>query len=110
MKIKDFNPTIRVHATGLVLGNLWGGGTGSYQARKLQGNTVEEVITLAQDGIKTGSLDSGMGFDGLIGAALTLHIITKIEIEGKEFENIEYEHVTLGDLNEEQSEFLMAEL
>ena len=110
MKIIDFNPEVRVHATGLVIGDLWGGGTGSYKARKLHGKSVEEVMKLADEGVKTGSLDSGMGFERLTGAALTMHIITTIEIEGKEFENIEYETVIIGDLSEATQDFLIAQL
>ena len=90
---------------GIVLGNYWGGGTGGYAARVLKGTTKEEIIQQATDGLD-GSLDSGMGYESLIGAVLVITKKTTIEQDGKEFENKESEMVFVGDLTDEQKDFL----
>lgn len=110
-KIEEkLNPTTKVLATGFVYGNHWGGGEGGYPAEKLEGATKEEVIQKAKAGVENGSLDSGMGYESLIGAVLTLHIITRIEVGNRTFENIEYETVTIGELTESQEQLLLEQL
>lgn len=106
IKIKDFNPTITVLATGHVMGYCWGGGKASYPAKQLKGNTIEEVLELAKKGLN-GSLDSGMGFEKLVGAKLTLHVITRITIEDREFENIEYQEHFIGELSDADIDHLI---
>lgn len=76
-----------------------------YEARRLTGTSLEDIKEQATKGLD-GSLDSGMGYESLIGAVLQVHIITKIEIEDKIFENIEYETISVGELTDEQYEFL----
>lgn len=93
-------------AKGAILGRYWGGGEGGYESRTITGSSEEEVIKLAEQGVKDGSLDNGMGFERLIGAALTITKTTRIEIDGQPFVNKEYNDILVGDLNEEQSEFL----
>ena len=93
-------------AKGAVLGRYWGGGEGAYESRPISGNSEEEIIKLAEQGIADGSLDNGMGFERLLGAALTITKTTRIEIDGQPFVNKEYNDVLVGDLDEEQSDFL----
>lgn len=93
-------------STGIVLGNLWGGGVGSYPARKLSAETREDLIKKANEGLD-GSLDSGMGFERLLGALLFITARTTIEHEGKQFTNKETEEVFIGESTEEQQDFLM---
>lgn len=93
-------------STGLVYGRYWGGGEGAYAARKLSAETKEDLLKQANDGLN-GSLDDGMGYESLIGAILNITKITTIEIEGKSFENKEYETEFVGDLTEEQQDFLI---
>lgn len=97
---------IRYEATGNVLGNLWGGGQGGYSASPVNGNTLEELLTKAEDMLADGSLDSGMGFESLIGALLKVSTITTVIIDGKEFTNTEIETYFIGDLSEKEIEFL----
>ena len=97
---------VRFISTGIVLGNLWGGGKGAYPATKLAADTREELIEQAKKGLD-GSLDSGMGFESLIGALLFITTITTITRNGKEFENRETEDEFVGELTPEQEEFLM---
>ena len=93
-------------ATGVVLGNYWGGGKGAYAARTLSANSEEELIKLAEQGIKDGSLDSGMGYQSLVGAALTITKTTRVEIDGKPFFNREHNDVLIGELDESDADFL----
>jgi hypothetical protein len=93
-------------ATGLVLGNYWGGGKGSYEARPLRNDDREALLKEAHELLKTGGLDNGMGYESLIGALLDIETITFAEIDGKTFTHADNELVFIGDLTEEQQEFL----
>lgn len=93
-------------STGLVLGNYWGGGKGSYEARPLRNDDREALLKEANELLKTGGLDNGMGYESLIGALLDIEVITSIEINGKIFTNTDNEIIFIGDLTEEQKEFL----
>lgn len=70
---------------GAVLGNMWGGGRGYYQARRIAGEYEHagEIEQKALDMLADGSLDSGMGFDGLVGAVLDIEEIERTS-EGHE--------------------------
>jgi len=98
--------TKKFKSTGLVYGRYWGGGEGSYPARKISADTKEDLIKQAIEGLN-GSLDSGMGYECLLGASLNITEITTVEIEGKLFTNEETEMEFIGDLTEEQQEFLI---
>ena len=101
------NEKFSYDSTGLVFGNLWGGWKGSYPARKLHAETLEDLIKQANKGLD-GSLDSGMGFESLIGAMLFVTKKTVIMVNEKPFSNQEYlEPVFVGDLTDEQKEFLI---
>ena len=101
------NKQVKFYSSGVVHGRYWGGGEGAYSARKFSGDTKEEVIEKATAALEDGSLDSGMGYEKLIGALLTIEERTIVEIEGKQFTNREYHGVFIGDLNEEQQDFLL---
>lgn len=98
---------VRYVAQGHVLGNYWGGGSGSYPTIKISGDTKEEVLEKAEKALEDGSLDSGMGYESLIGAVLDVTCITTVEIDGKEFTNEETEMEFVGELTEAQSDFLL---
>ena len=93
-------------AKGFVLGNLWGGGTGIYPSSPIASDTYEGIMDVAEEKLKEGSLDSGMGFDGLIGAILCITKYHIIEIEGKEYINKEYSDEYIGELTEDDEEYL----
>lgn len=67
-------------SNGLVLGLLWGGGEASYQARVLESDTLTDIIEQANEALLNGDLDSGMGFESLIGAIFDIKILTTILI------------------------------
>jgi len=103
--MKNLKETVRFRSCGLVLGILWGGGMGAYPATKLNAETKEDLIEQANKGLD-GSLDSGMGFESLLGALLTVTTITTIEYKGKKFTNFEDEEILVGNLTPEQQEFM----
>jgi len=102
--VMDFQ--VRFEAKGIVLGNYWLGGKGGYAAKRINANTLEELLTIATKMLDDGSLDSGMGYESLIGALLEVSTITTVLINDKEFINTETEIHFIGDLSEEESEFL----
>lgn len=97
---------IKYTATGYVLGNHWGGGKGSYPTITLKADTLEEIISKCNEGLTNGSLDSGMGFESLIGGVMDITTITTIQFEGKEFSNKDNELHFIGKLTNEEIEFL----
>ena len=99
--------TVKFTSTGLVHGNYWGGGKGAYKAEKLSADTKEELIEKATKMLDDGSLDSGMGYESLIGALLNITKTTTIIHDGKPFSNEETESEFIGDLTEEQQDFLI---
>ena len=98
--------TEKFESRGLVLGNLWDGGSGAYPATKLKANTREELIKQANEMLADGSLDSGMGFESLKGALLEIKTIETVEVNGKSFTHEEVEEEFIGDLSEVQQDFL----
>ena len=98
---------IKFSAKGYVLGNYWGGGKGSYPTIRFTANTKEELLEKANKALLDGSLDSGMGYQSLIGAVLEIKKTTKVEIDGHDFFNEEIEEELIGNLKEEESDFLI---
>jgi hypothetical protein len=99
--------TKNYNSTGIVLGNYWGGGKGSFAATKFSSNiSKEDLIEQNKKALENGSLDSGMGYESLIGALITIKTTSTIIYEGKEFINDEYEDLFIGNLTEEEQEFL----
>jgi len=96
----------KFHSKGFVLGNYWGGGKGSYPARRINADTKEELLETANAMLKSGALDSGMGYKSLIGAVLIITKQSIREYEGKEYRNYEDETVFIGDLTDKETEFL----
>ena len=102
---------ITYRATGIVLGNCWGGGQGCYPAIKITATNRASLVQQIENGIKDGSvdLDDGMGFESIVGALMCVETIDVREIDGKTFTAIDYEDEYFGDLTPEQ-EKLLAEL
>lgn len=106
MNTTENNQKIEFKSKGFVHGNAWGGGEGAYAASPLKADTKEVLLAEAKRRVEDGSLDNGMGFESLNGALLFITKVTTIEVDGKEFTNEEYEHEFVGDLTEEQQDFL----
>ena len=100
------NKKQRFEATGFVLGFLWLGDLGAYPAKKVKTDTREKLLDVVTDMLADGSLDSGMGFNGLKGALIDIKTIETLTIKGKEYENENTETVFLGELEPEEIELL----
>ena len=87
---------------GIVWGHLWGGGTGGYPSKKLTAETREALVAEAEQRLKDGSLDGGMGFESLYGAVIVVVETEVVVIEGKEFTHTDREFEILGKLSEEE--------
>jgi len=97
-------------ATGFVLGNLWGGGQGAYRTIEFEADTKEELMDKAKVALEDGSIDSGMGFESLVGAVLDITETTTVEIEDEIFFNEKYIFDTVGELTNEQYDWLQNSL
>lgn len=95
--------------TGVVYGNLWGGGEGAYPSRPLQGDNLAELTKKAKKMLKDGSLDGGMGYESLNGAYLNIETKTIKTIDGDEFINKKYDDMFIGKLSDKVKDFLQFE-
>ena len=98
---------ITYRATGIVLGNCWGGGVCGYAANEIRATNRASLVQQIENGIEDGSLDSGMGYESLIGAVMVIETIDSREIDSKTFIAKEYETEMFGDLTEKQQDFLL---
>lgn len=98
---------ITYKATGIVLGNNWGGGISGYPANKINANSLRELREEIEERLENGSLDSGMGYQSLIGAIMVIDTIDSREIDGKVFISHDYEDEIFGDITPEQEEWLI---
>ena len=57
--------------------------------------------------MKSGALDSGMGFEFLKGAVLDIEEIETTKYKGKEFKRSEYITEFIGDLSKKEQDFLL---
>ena len=101
---------IKYRATGMVWGNLWGGGQGGYPAETLESDTREELIGLIDAGLLDGTLDSGMGYESLVGAVMVIDEIDTRQIDGKIFVAIESDTYVRGDLSDQVQECIFENL
>jgi len=93
-------------SSGLVYGNFWGGGAGAYPAEKGYSHNYKELKEDIENGIKDGSLDSGMGYESLKGALIIVETIRTIVIKGKEYTNSSFKKIYFGDLSHKEKCFL----
>jgi hypothetical protein len=103
------NKKIIFKGSGLVYGKYWGGGEGAYKASELHSDSKEKLLKEAKKMLKDGSLDSGMGYERLLGARIEIEKITSYMIDGQLFSSSEYETEIIGNLTEKQEDFLMFE-
>ena len=94
-------------AHGGVLGTYWGGGTGGYPSEEYIGYTNKsKLMAKIRKDFKTGALDSGMGYQELIAAAVTITKTITIRYENELYNREECEVVFIGRPTEEEKGFL----
>lgn len=98
--------TITYKATGLVLGNTWGSGRGTYATVPLQSDSKEELLAEANKLFVENRLDNGMGFESLVGSVLSIRKETSIEVDGDEYTNVKFEIEVIGTLSEDEIDWL----
>ena len=91
---------------GFVYGNYWGGGKGAYKSQSYKGDDLNKLMEEIKEDLEDGSLDGGMGYESLIGAILDIETIETIKYKGKEYHKSEYEIEFIGELTEEEENFL----
>jgi hypothetical protein len=101
------NQKVKFTATGNVLGNFWGSGQGGYHATPIEADTKSELLRIANEKLKDGSLDRGAGFENLIGAILIIEKRTTVEIDGDIFTNQKFEKKYIGKLTKKEKAWLI---
>ena len=91
---------------GTVLGNLWGGGKGSYPMQMISAPTLKKAMEMATKRLAMSKLTGTGDFDGELGAKLNIECITTLQIKGKLFTHSETEIAFIGEMDEEEVEFL----
>ena len=95
-------------AKGVVLGYMWGGGTGFYPTVTLEGfDSIEALSEAAEKKIKDNSLDKGMGFEALKGAVLEVEERSTVTVDGLDYHREDYTSIIVGELTEEESDYAM---
>lgn len=93
---------------GTCLGKLWGGGEGAYPTHIYTADDLDTLIKTVKAEVESGAIDSGMGFEKIIGTVMTIETTTTIEVDGQEYKNITYgdEEVVFGELTDKQVDFI----
>ncbi len=95
-------------STGYVWGHYWGGGQGGYKAAPLfDFDSEEDLIKRAEEMLKEGSLDGGMGYEALTGALLTIKELDIIYVNGKDYTHEEEKIVIIGKLSKDSQDILL---
>jgi hypothetical protein len=89
-------------AKGVVYGTYWGGGEGSYPSSKLTFDTYVELVEYINSLKDFGCLDSGMGYQKVIGGVL---FVTEEKVEDGWTCTRDLDPLEFGDLSYEQLDF-----
>lgn len=98
---------VKHKAKGYVLGNMWGGGKVAYPTIEIEADTKEEIDVAINESLENGSLDSGMGFESLIGCVMEIETISIVIIDHEEYSRSDYMTESYGELTESQDETLI---
>ena len=87
-------------ADGIITGRLWGGGLGFYYARKYTGfKSLDDLKENIKKDFESGAIDSGFGFEKIIGARMKIDKITIKTIDDDDYVNVKHEMFELGDMS-----------
>lgn len=78
----------KFYAQGYCWGKCWGGGECGYEAESYEADSLEELRAKITEGVTDGSIDSGMGYEKVTGAKMSIRSITTIEIEGAQEDDL----------------------
>lgn len=87
---------MRFTAKGIVWGNCWGGGKCGFASKVVSGQSYDEIKKTANNMLKDGSLDNGMGFESLYAATLSVKVENTKIIDDKEYINTSYDTLFIG--------------
>lgn len=96
----------KYRSTGIVYGKLWTNVEAAYPAKILQEHSKKKLLKNIKLKFKDGSLDSGMGYQYLIGAIITIETMTTIFIKEVDYYHSDYQTIFIGKLNQKQKDFL----
>lgn len=85
-------------AFGNVIGLTWDFTEGAYEARRYTAKTREELMQQIKKDFESGALDSGFGFQKLIGAEMQITKSSILRINGLYYEAEDDEIVELGNI------------
>ena len=91
-------------ASGIVDGNYKGGGHDYYLTERYNEKTQEDLEQKIRADLKSGALDSEMGFESLNGCLMTIRKRTVILIDGKRYVNETVFTQDFGRINREEAE------
>ena len=94
-------------ASGMVFGNLWGGGKGSYPSKEMKANTKKQLFHNIENALGNGDLDGGMGFQYLIGAVMRVETTEYTIKDNKKYHRNDYEIESFGNLTDGDHDFLL---
>lgn len=95
------------NAVGYVLGNMWGGGTAIYESESFYGyRKLDTLKRKIRKKVKDGTIDSGFGFESVIGARMKIERIKLIRYNNSAYKNVEENIMFFGKLNKQQQELL----
>ena len=93
---------------GYLVGNLWGGGEGSYPTREFKGKSLRNLEKEVKRAIKDGSIDSGFGFESIKGAVMNIYKVYERNLGNEKMEIPKYwDSRVYGNLNSKEVGFLM---
>jgi len=94
---------------GIVLGNYWGGGSGSYKMKEVFNiSDLDNFIKEYSDLNKLSELDAGMGFESMIGAIVNVMEKDTILVENTNITLSQSLGINkIGELTEEDFNFLL---
>lgn len=80
----------KYYTEGYVIGDDWYDQRCTYPAERIAADTYDELVRKVNEEFEKGSLDSGFGFQRLVGFELEVYIISTVNINGLEFSRTDW--------------------
>jgi hypothetical protein len=106
MKAKNITTRSDFTASGVVIGKLWGGGSGAYPSATLRSESLKDLRNDIQSALDSGALDSGFGFERLTGAEMYITETISKEIDGEIYTRNETTSEIFGEISDSELNFL----